>query len=62
MNRSKFILFAMTLLTSQLFAQDRQPKSDTREKELGALMDQLNNNNNDYREPNRNISQNSNNK
>lgn len=57
------LLLAILLFTGQLLAQDRDPnKTTTREKELEILVHEINNNNNDYREPNRNVSQNSSNK
>lgn len=57
------LLLAMLLFTGQLLSQDRDPnKTTTRERELEILVHQINNNNNDYREPNRNVSQNSSNK
>lgn len=54
---------ALLVLSGPLLAQDRNSENaTTRERELQRLLDKINNNNNDYGEPNRNASHNSSNK
>lgn len=60
MDKKKNILFVFLVLTGSLLAQDREAtKSTIRERELERIVHQINNNNNDYREPDRNTPQNS---
>ena len=59
----KNMVLVILIVNAPLLAQDREStKTTTRERDLERLVHEINNNNNNYREPNRNISQNSNNK